>query len=118
MHIKSELSQLPLLYAFCEEQGIDNQSLLALEEVVVNIANYSAANYIDLTYQSESLAETFVVEDDGVMFDPTAYESPENNAEVLRIGGQGINIIRNMMSEMHYRRHDNKNFLTLIRNKQ
>lgn len=118
LHIKSELGQLPMLYAFCEEHGIRDQALLALEEAIVNIANYSGANYIDLTYQSNDRTDTFIIEDDGIMFDPTAYEPSDDNAEELIVGGQGIRIIRSMMDTMLYHRDHNKNILTLVKTKQ
>lgn len=118
LHINSELSQLPMLYAFCEEHGIDNQALLALEEAIVNIVNYSGANYINLSYEHTDTAENFVIEDDGKMFDPTAYKPCDHSAEELRIGGQGIRIIRSLMDSMQYHWQNNKNILILTKDKQ
>lgn len=119
LRVKSELSQLAKLYAFCQEHGIDDQAMLALEEAMANVANYSGAIYIMLTYELKGDTATFVIEDDGVIFDPTAYSPSDDNAEQLMVGGQGIRIIRSMMDDMHYKREDNKNVLTLVKiNKQ
>lgn len=114
LRILSELSELPQLYTFCQRQGIDNRSLLALEEAVVNIVTYSQANYINLTYKNKDDSETFVIEDDGVMFDPTAYTPCNDKAETLVAGGQGIRIMRSMMDNIQYQRVDNRNILTLV----
>lgn len=117
LHIKSDLSQLPSLYAFCEEEGIDDKALLVLEEAIVNIASHSNASYIDLAYEHSDKSQTFVIEDDGIMFDPTAFTPCDDNAEKLALGGQGIRIIRSMTDDMQYKRIDGKNILILTKHK-
>lgn len=120
LDIKRDLEALPCLYAFCEEQGTDSRTMLALEEAFVNVVNHSEADDISLTCCCRGDDMVFVLEDNGAAFDPTAYAaSCQEDAASLKKGGQGIRIMRSMMDSIHYRRENGKNILTLIKsNKQ
>ena len=57
----------------------------------------------------------FVIEDEGIPFDPTKAENPDItlDAEERPIGGLGIFLVQELMSRITYERMDNKNILSL-----
>ncbi len=124
MRVENKIDQWPALkmtlhnYGLCA--GLDHRTLkkmeVALEEAVVNIVNYSQAGNISLTLSHSPF--TIVLIDDGVPFDPTQ----ETNASLKdekgewRVGGLGIALLKQLADEIHYRRFDEKNELTIIKN--
>ena len=56
--------------------------------------------------------------DNGVPFDPTAQEEKDINkaVEERQIGGLGIALIKQIADEVSYRRIEDKNELTIIKN--
>ena len=130
LHLENRLDQLPVFrnalhnYGLCA--GVDKRTLkrleVALEEAVVNIINYSQATAIELKVECQkSNAERqfcIKISDNGTIFDPTAQKEVDTakNAEERQIGGLGIALLRQMADELHYRRLDNKNELTIIKN--
>lgn len=92
---------------------------LALEEAVVNVMNYAypgeVGRPVTLTAQKEEDRVFFTIEDEGVPFDPTQQEEPDLtlDADERPIGGLGIFLIRQTMSDVSYERRDNKNILKL-----
>ena len=130
LHLENRLDQLPVFrnalhnYGLCA--GVDKRTLkrleVALEEAVVNIINYSQATAIELKVESQkSNAERqfcIKISDNGTIFDPTAQKEVDTvqNAEERQIGGLGIALLRQMADELHYRRMDNQNELTIIKN--
>jgi anti-sigma regulatory factor (Ser/Thr protein kinase) len=59
----------------------------------------------------------FTVSDNGIPFDPTTKENADTtlSAEDREIGGLGIHLVRQLMDEIHYRREEDTNVLTLIK---
>ena len=119
-------------YGLCA--GSDKRTLkrleVALEEAVVNIINYSQAEWAELRVETSSEIESrkliVTLSDNGVSFDPTnkvpsdkipstQEELKDENGE-WRIGGLGIALLRQIADELHYRRIDNQNELTIIKN--
>ena len=103
--------------------GIEARTLkkmiLALEEAVVNIANYSQAKTITLTIKFQLSTLNFQLIDDGIAFDPTAREEVDIAAATAQrqIGGMGIALLRQIADEVHYRRTDDgHNELSIIKN--
>lgn len=93
---------------------------LALEEAVVNVMNYAYPDQsgmpITVTAQRDDTGSiTFQITDEGTPFDPTIQEDPDItlSAEERQIGGLGIFLVKELMTSVHYTRHDNKNILTL-----
>lgn len=92
---------------------------LALEEAVVNVMNYAypgeVGRPVTLTAQKGEDRVFFTIEDEGVPFDPTQQEEPDLtlDADERPIGGLGIFLIRQTMSDVSYERRDNKNILKL-----
>ena len=124
VRVENRLDQLPVfrtaLHNFGLCLGLDKRTLkrleLALEEAMVNIINYSQATDITLTITHSPLTITFT--DNGIPFDPTA-QAPADTAQAVaerQIGGLGIALLRQITDELHYRRIDNINELTIIKN--
>ena len=124
LRVENKMDQWPVLrtalqnYSLCV--GMDERTIkkmiLALEEAVVNIINYSKANYISLTICHSPL--TITLTDNGIEFDPTA-QAEVNTAQVTaerQIGGLGIALLRQIADKIHYRRTDEQNELTIIKN--
>ena len=127
LKIGSDLAQLEQVTAAVEEIGrLEDWSpklifevTLALDELGVNIVKYGGeVSEIEVSLSSGKEAVTIEITDDGRPFDPIndAVE-PDLSAlvEERRIGGLGIYLVRNMMDEMHYRREQGKNHLTLMK---
>jgi anti-sigma regulatory factor (Ser/Thr protein kinase) len=109
--------------AIAEEAGIHAKRLLhlqlALEEAVMNIGSYAYETPPgELLVRVTTSDDRFVTEliDEGVPFDPMAMDTPNLKAELdeRRIGGLGIFLLRKVMDEVHYRREDGRNILTLV----
>jgi sigma-B regulation protein RsbU (phosphoserine phosphatase) len=104
---------------------------LVLEEIVSNIIYYAYPNkkgqlFIEFAKKTvrDSKKENglstnmiFTITDSGIPFDPTKQKEVDISlpVEKRKIGGLGIHLVRNIMDEMHYRREEDKNILTLIK---
>ena len=129
MKVAAELDNLYVLLAsvreFAKKQGIDSDKIsqleLAIEEIVVNIVSYAypsdTSGDIEIRYSLPE-EEKFVIEviDWGIPFNPFSVPDPDTEADLedREIGGLGIFFVRNLMDEVHYRREDGKNVLTLV----
>jgi anti-sigma regulatory factor (Ser/Thr protein kinase) len=106
-----------------EEAGIHPKRLLhlqlALEEAVMNIGSYAyetpPGELLVRVSTSDGRLVTELI-DEGVPFDPIAMDTPDLKAELdeRRIGGLGIVLLLKVMDEVHYRREDGRNILTLV----
>ena len=94
---------------------------LVLEELGVNIVNYSGATGdIEISLASDSESVTVEITDDGRPFNPLIdQESPDVSAPLgdRPIGGLGIHLVRSMMDEMRYSREDGRNKLAISKRK-
>ena len=94
--------------------------ILALEEAVVNIVNYSEAKFIGMTIScGDTQRLSITLSDDGIAFDPTAQAEVDTAAVIdqRQIGGLGIALLRQIADEVHYRRTDDgQNELSIIKN--
>lgn len=95
---------------------------LALEEAISNVIFYAfddeKEHDIKIILSLENKTLTIEIIDDGKPFDPTARQQPDVSlpAEDRPIGGLGIFLIRKMMDNVTYTRHNNLNTLTLLKN--
>ena len=104
LHIKNELEQLTRLYAFLDQQAgayelEELQSMqikLALEEAVTNVILYA---YPDIG------------------FNPLERQEPDLtlSLEERPIGGLGIYLVKQLMTEVSYSRSAGKNILTMTK---
>ena len=94
---------------------------LALEELGVNIINYSGATGdIEISLAADGDSVTVEISDDGRPFNPLLdQEAPDVSAPLgdRPIGGLGIHLVRSMMDEMRYSREDGKNKLSMTKRK-
>lgn len=93
---------------------------LALEEAVVNVMNYAYPGQegmpVRLTAEKQDNVVIFTLEDDGVAFDPTKADEPDITlaAEDRPIGGLGIFLVNQIMSEVVYNRVGETNMLKMV----
>lgn len=92
---------------------------LALEEAVVNVMNYAYPGQtgmpVTLTMEKGNGIMTFTLEDSGVPFDPTQSSTPDLtlSADERPIGGLGIFLVQEMMTDVSYKYEDSQNILTM-----
>lgn len=93
---------------------------MVLEEAVVNIVEYAYPGQtekpISLAVSTDGRVFDFVLTDEGVQFDPTKdSDEPdiEQGAEERPIGGLGIYLVKQYMSNVRYRRENGKNILSM-----
>ncbi|MCF0193595.1 MAG: SpoIIE family protein phosphatase [Bacteroidaceae bacterium] len=118
IRLRCELSELERLLAFADDLELDNKVMLALEEAVVNVFNYSGATFVEVEAERQADATVLTVTDDGTPFDPIAWHNSVAEPLIdregfLKRGGEGINLVMNLMSEVAYARVDGRNRLTI-----
>jgi len=125
--LKSSLSELDTLCQNLEKYGkkigLSKKFVfeinLALDELFTNIISYgyedNSEHIIKITLTPNIDELCLCIEDDGVAFDPSEFESADIacSVENCRIGGLGIHIIKKLMDEICYQRCGSKNVLTL-----
>ena len=106
-------------YGLCA--GMEARALkkteVAIEEAVVNIVNYSQANWVELKIKNDKLKISITLSDDGIPFDPTnqAEVDTERATAERQVGGLGIALLRKIADEVRYERIDGINTLTIIK---
>ncbi len=94
---------------------------LALEELGVNIVNYSGATgEIEISLASDGETVTIEIADNGRPFNPLAEPAtPDISAPLDErpIGGLGVHLVRSMMDELSYSREDGMNRLAMTKRK-
>jgi len=95
---------------------------LALEEVVSNVIFYAfddnATHDIQLDFELKDQKLNVHITDDGVSFNPLQMPPPpdlEKKAEERNVGGLGIHFVKNFMDDLAYKRENDRNILTLIK---
>ena len=90
---------------------------LVAEELVVNIADYSGSDYLDVEIMRSGEQITFRFRDGGVAFNPLEKEPPDITQpwEQRRIGGLGIFMVKKKMDSVEYARDDGQNILTVMK---
>ena len=118
LKLKVDLEQLYVLNEFIEEHYPNKDMTLKLivEEIFVNIVNYSNAEYIIVNVESENyLTIEFI--DNGIQFDPTLKEDPEapKTLDEAQVGGLGILLVKNYADEITYTYENEENHLKIIK---
>ena len=128
--VRARLENLSEAINFIKEEaesiGFDDKKIsqirLASEEVLVNIINYAYPDKdgnIEITCTSkDNTALEVKIADWGIPFDPLAQPEPDINASMKerKIGGLGIYLVRNVMDEVDYKRDQDRNILSFIKN--
>lgn len=124
-------AEMPLVHemvgfisAFASDCGLNRDRVktieLAAEEAIVNIINYaykdSSKGEVSINCTSEKTTLTIEIIDSGIAFNPLETSNPNltDNLEDRKIGGLGIFFIKSFIDEVHYRRENGKNILSLI----
>ena len=117
--LKPEIQQLHTLNDFIQTVigKNDFQVNLIIEEIFINIVNYSKTEFI--TVNAEYVDSTLNLEfiDNGLKFNPLLkedYEAPETIDEA-QIGGLGILFAKEMADKLDYHYENNENHLKIIK---
>lgn len=114
------------LEAFLEGLGADGElvyaAVLALEEILTNVAKYAfpegEAERHQISVEAERIPGSLRlrITDDGREFDPLTAPPPplEDDIEDRPIGGLGVHLLRNLADDLRYRRSEGRNVLTLL----
>lgn len=127
--IKADLDELRQVAAAAEELGLQedwppalvHQVDLAIEEIGNNAIRHGfegGSGEIEITLTSESDTITIEIADDGRAFNPlndAPIPDVEAALEDRPIGGLGVHLVLTMMDEMHYKRKNGRNHLTLVK---
>ncbi|MDR1938437.1 MAG: ATP-binding protein [Tannerellaceae bacterium] len=129
LHIKNEINQLAKVNEYLRQTvralGLSSSARtslkLAVEEAVVNAILYAYPGetdkdiFICLEHNEDKV--TVVITDYGLAFDLTAREEPDVSLplEERPIGGLGTFLVKQLMTEVSYRRIGNKNVLTMVK---
>ena len=128
LHIKNDPEQLALLYDFLEQQagncGFDAALLmqikLAMDEAVTNVIQYAYPGMegdigIDMGCDNGQLK--IVITDNGIQFNPLKKQEPDITLSLDErpIGGLGIFLVKQLMTDVRYDRSEGKNILTMTK---
>lgn len=103
----------------CPEK-VENQVLIAVEELVVNVCSYAYQDAqpdeprplrIHFTSSNNPNAIVIEVADDGTPFNPLEHGDPEQPKSIMEaeVGGLGLRMTRKLMDEMEYVREGKAN---------
>ena len=95
----------------------DFQVDLILEEVFVNIVNYSKTDSIRVNSSFENSILTLEFIDDGVEFNPLLNEDPKmpESIEDAEVGGLGIHLTKELSDDIEYDRIAGENHLKITK---
>ena len=117
--LKPELNELYALNEFIlNELGEKNiQVDLIVEEVFVNIVDYSKTDFIIVNAEFDKLTLTVEFIDNGIEFNPLLKENPPlpDNIDEAQIGGLGIFLTKEMADELYYHYTNGENHLKIIK---
>lgn len=128
-HLDNLYEMLLFIRSQAESIGFDEIEIskieLACEEALVNIISYG---YPTMTGEIQvhcaphkKKGLKIVITDNGIPFNPlsNAKKFDENTSlEARSIGGYGVFFIMKIMDEVEYKRVDNNNILTMVKNQQ
>ena len=117
--LKPELGELYSLNEFILNELLEEnlQVNLILEEIFVNIINYSKTEFItvNVEYSDPILSIEFI--DNGIQFNPLLIEDhvPPADIDEAQIGGIGIFLTKELADELDYHYIDGKNHFKIIK---
>lgn len=129
IQIPAEKNRLEETTAFLEraldELGVRGEArghiCVAFDEAVTNVVLYAypdSKGDMRITIGRADGRVMIEIEDNGRPFNPVNQPEPDTNASIDKrlIGGLGIHLIRHMMDELHYKRVNNVNQFSMIKN--
>ena len=95
--------------------GAWNQLSVVVEELVLNIVDYSHSDYLEVEMKRDDKSLTLRFRDGGVPFNPLEREFPDFSIpmEDRKIGGLGIFMVIQYMDEVAYEHTEGENILTV-----
>ncbi len=110
-------------FSLANKMSPENTNLICMvfDEMLANIISYA---YVDGTQHKIGIkislindSVVIVITDDGLPFDPFTREDPDTELSIEErdIGGLGIHLVKNVMDEVYYKRHVDKNVVTLVK---
>ena len=117
--LKPELTELYTLNEFVSNELPEENTYvnLIVEEVFVNIVDYSEADFIivEIEYENATLMLNFI--DNGIEFNPLLKENPElpDTVDEAQIGGLGILLTKELSDELDYHYINGENHLKIIK---
>jgi sigma-B regulation protein RsbU (phosphoserine phosphatase) len=94
---------------------------IALDELLNNVITYGYddddVREIDIKIELRSERLIISISDDGIPFNPFTRKTADTmlSIEERIIGGLGIHLVKKLMDEYNYKRHTDKNIITLIK---
>lgn len=100
--------------AGCPEK-VRTQFLIAADEIISNIFNYSKSSSVTVEIKTEGDEVNLTFIDDGIPYDPLAKKDPDISlpTEEREPGGLGIFITKKLMDEVIYEYLDHRNILSI-----
>lgn len=118
--LKPEIQELYTLNEFIsnELQEENLQVNLIVEEIFVNIVNYSQTDFIRVNVEFKNPELTIEFIDNGVEFNPLLKKTPDlpENIEDAKIGGLGIFLTKEIADNLKYQYQNGENHLKIIKN--
>jgi anti-sigma regulatory factor (Ser/Thr protein kinase) len=117
--VAAALDDLAARAALPADAVVDMQ--VALDEILTNVVSYAypdgGTGRIRVVIMAREDALEAEVTDDGAPFDPLSVAAPDHDPSLEHrgIGGVGIHFVRNLMTDVSYRRVGSDNVLTLRR---
>ena len=97
---------------------------LVVEELGLNVINHAyrgQSGEFEIIITSEEQAITVEIIDNGPPFNMLQdAPAPDIEAEIEErpVGGLGIHLVKTMMDELHYKRDQERNYLTLVKRRE
>ena len=120
--LKPELTELYTLNEFVSNELPEENTFvdLIVEEVFVNIVDYSKADFVivEVEYENSTVMLNFI--DNGIEFNPLLKENPElpDTVDEAQIGGLGIHLTKELSDELDYHRINGENHLKIIKKEE
>lgn len=118
--VNSNLEELKNITSFIEDviKSKDMQLKLIIEEIFVNIVNYSQSDYVIVNVDFDETNDVIQIEfvDNGIKFNPLLKEDhvPPDSIKEAKIGGLGIHLVKNLADSISYT-YDNENHLQITK---
>lgn len=121
LNLKPDIQELYKLNEFIYNNiQVNNFQLdLIVEEIFVNIVNYSNADDIKVNLEFNEKDSIVYLEfvDNGIQFNPIKQKEykPPSDIDSASIGGRGISLVKKYADVMDYTYFDNKNHLKITK---
>ena len=130
LEVKSDLNNWNkveiFIKRFIDKYNLDKsilyKTILSCEEIFVNICSYAYKKnvgnvVIEIDINNNKFIKITLI-DEGIEFDPTKFKNENINYRIKNRmpGGLGILLAKKNMDMIEYKRFENKNILTMIKN--